>query len=79
MSSPQKTTRTQRAGNAVDERRLSGAVGADQTETLALANIDTDIVERNEAAEASGNGAHLEQGRVGHIRRRHVLPPARKR
>jgi hypothetical protein len=42
MSSPLNTTvpASERAGNAIDQRRLSRAVRADQAEALSLANID---------------------------------------
>ena len=43
---------TERAGNAVDQRGLSRAVRADQAEALSRTNLDADIVERGEAAEA---------------------------
>src|ERR1700679_3903213 len=42
------------SGNAVDQRRLARAVGTDQPKTLASLDIDADIIERGEAAEALG-------------------------
>jgi hypothetical protein len=56
--------RTQRAGNAIDQRRLARAVRADQAEPLAFPDIDADIVERGEAAKRLGQGSDLQQGRV---------------
>src|SRR6266478_3560976 len=41
---------TERAGNTVDQRRLSRAVRADEAEALSRTNVDADIVERGEAA-----------------------------
>src|SRR6185295_6461677 len=70
--------RTQRAGNAVDQRRLARAVRPDQPEPFAFADIDADIVERGEATEGLGQGRNLQQGRVRRSRR-HGLPPARRR
>ena len=56
MSSPRNThgagLGAERAGDAVDQRRLARAVRADQAEPLAGSDIDADIVERGEAAEA---------------------------
>ena len=45
---------TERAGNTVDQRRLSRAVRTDQAEALSRTNVDTDIVERGEATETFG-------------------------
>ena len=55
--------RFQRAGNAVDQRRLAGAVRPDQAEPFSFPDIDADIVERGEAAEGFGQGFDLQQGR----------------
>ena len=44
----------QGAGDAVDHGGLAGAVRADQAEALALAEVQADRVERDEAAEALG-------------------------
>src|SRR5262245_22335747 len=62
----------QDAGNAVDQGALAGAVGSDQTDTLARRDREVDAVERDEAAEALAQGADLEQ-------RGHRGPRARRR
>src|ERR1700730_1255640 len=53
---------TERAGNAVDQRRLSGTVRADEAEALSRANIDADIVQGGEAAEALCERGDPQQG-----------------
>ena len=51
----------QRAGNAVDQRRLARTVRTNQAEALSRTNIDTDIVQGDEAAEAFGHGVDPQQ------------------
>ena len=51
----------QRAADAVDQRRLAGAVGADQAEALARRDREVDAVERDEAAEALAQTCDFEQ------------------
>ncbi len=55
----------QHAGDAVDERRLAGAVRADEAEALAGLDRQGHAVQRREAAEALDEPLHLEQ-RGGH-------------
>src|ERR1700678_4135598 len=66
------------AGNAVDQRGLAGAVGTDQAEAFARLDIDADIVERGETAEALGQPFDPQQWKFGNGRGRHVLPSARR-
>ena len=58
MSSPSSSTvpRSVRshAEHAVEERRLAGAVRADQPDPLALVDVDADVVERDDAGEPLG-------------------------
>src|ERR1700732_2006411 len=44
--------------------RLAGAVRADQAENLAGAQIETEVLDRGEAAEALGEAADFENGRI---------------
>src|SRR5262249_41616059 len=62
--------RPQCAGNAIDQRRLSGTVRSDQTEAFALADLDIDVVERDEAAKGLGQGLDPKQRSL--IGRSHV-------
>jgi hypothetical protein len=71
--------RTQRAGNAVDQRGLARAVRPDQAEPFAFPYVDADIVERGETAKRLGQGSDLQQGRFRRGCYRHGLPPARRR
>ena len=47
------------AGEDVDQRRLAGAVRADQAEDLAAVEPDTDLIDRQEAAEPDGHTLRL--------------------
>ena len=53
------------AGELADERRLAGAVGADDRQRLALGHVEVDAVGGDEAAEALGEPAHHEE-RLSH-------------
>src|SRR5439155_10432488 len=56
--------RTQRAGDEVEGRALARPVRPDEPEDLALAQRERHLVDRNEAAEALGEGGDYEhQGR----------------
>src|SRR2546426_6962 len=60
------------AGDAVEARRLARAVRADETEDLALADLEGDGVQRREAAEAlaqAGDRAHPARARPDRSRR----------
>src|SRR5262249_21221648 len=46
--------RAQRAGNAVDQRGLARAVGADQAEALAFADLEMDVIDGDKAAKGLG-------------------------
>jgi len=63
---------------AVEERRLAGAVGADQSEDLALVHVEGHTVERNDAAEHDADVANREQGRcpLRELCLRHLVSPA---
>ena len=60
------------AGDQVEQRRLAGAVGADDAEDLALVDIEGDVGVGGEAAEALGHAFDVEQ--QAHVR----LPPRRR-
>ena len=51
------------AGHAVEERRLAGAVGADDRDDRLVRDGEVDVVDRHEAAEALGD-AHRPRGRL---------------
>jgi hypothetical protein len=60
-----------KAGDRVDERRLAGAVGADQAHELAGLDPKIDVDQGSNAAEAHGQRPCLEDGRhCGSDRRR---------
>src|ERR1700719_1453549 len=69
----------ERAGNAVDQRGLAGAIRADQAEALAGLDIDADIVERGEAAEALCQCIDPQQRKVCRAAGGHALFSARRR
>src|SRR6185437_3495450 len=52
--------RAQRAGDRLDERRLSRAVVADQRDDLACADLQVDAAERDDGAEALVDPAQRE-------------------
>src|SRR5919202_1371365 len=54
----------QRAADQVDQRRLAGAVGADDAQPLALAHRDTEIVDGGQAAEVLAHATEVQQGRL---------------
>ena len=54
------------AGQAVEEGRLAGSVGADQAEDVALLDRHRDVIDRLEAAEGLGDVAGVDQA---HLRR----------
>src|SRR5689334_5910273 len=60
----------QRATDAVDQRALAGAVGADQPQPLARRHVDLDGVERDETAEPLAHAGDLQQHAHGRARRR---------
>src|SRR5467141_2254444 len=51
----------QRAGDAVDERGLARAVGADEAEALAFGHLEADLRQRAEAAEVLRHAFYLEE------------------
>ncbi len=53
------------AAEAVEQRRLAGAVRTDQPEDLALADLEADAVERHDAAEANRDVTDGDDGRRG--------------
>jgi len=57
--------RRERAGQHVDERRLAGAVRADQRMDVALRDIHVELVQRVEAAEAFGQAFDRKTNVVG--------------
>ena len=54
------------AGDALDERRLAGAVVADERHHLAGADLEVDVVERLHRAERLGDVLQLEKWCVAH-------------
>ena len=61
------------AGDRVDERRLAGAVGADQADELALADLEADVAQRVHAAEVDRQplgGQHRRSGGLARGARR---------
>ena len=50
------------AGDAIHDRGLAGAVGADDREQLAVFDGEADIGQRPDAAEAQGHAAHFKTG-----------------
>ena len=56
------------AGDGVDDRRLAGAVGADQPGDLAGRDREREVVDRGDAAVAHGDVLHLEHLRAGRAR-----------
>src|SRR5262249_14185211 len=58
----------ERAAHAVDQRALAGAVRADQTNALAIADIEVDRVERDETTEALAKVGYLQDCLAGHCR-----------
>ena len=66
MSAPSNSTTpssvSQDAEDAVEERRLAGAVRADQSDALALLDVDVDGIERDDAGERLADAAGGEQG-----------------
>ena len=73
--------RPQRAGDAVEERRLAGAVRADQHAALAGRDVERHAVDRAQAAEILREAADSERG-AGHaatVRVRACAPAAGRR
>src|SRR5439155_22887508 len=53
--------RRQHAGDEIEQRRLAGAVGADQTDDLAAADRDRDVAVGDEAAEPLPDATSFEE------------------
>ncbi len=62
--------RLQEAADGVEERRLPGAVGADQADHLVGRGVEVDVVDRDEAAEGNGEPGGRQHRAVGVGRRR---------
>jgi hypothetical protein len=54
----------QRAGQQVEHRRLAGAVRADQADDLARIDVEADVVDGDQPAEALGRVAHRQDARA---------------
>ena len=67
----------QQRGEDAHERRLAGAVRAQQPHDLALPDGQVDAVERAHLAEALDEAAHLDRGRIAHPALR-LRPPFRR-
>src|SRR5262249_20819745 len=63
----------QHAGHEIDERRLAGAVGADQADDLAGRELQRHVVDGADAAEGPRNPFHFEDRRHGTALRRKKL------
>src|ERR1700722_158449 len=59
------------AGDAVDDRGLSGAVGTDDREQFAVVDAKTDLGQRTHATKAQRNPAHVQSVS-------HPVPPQRR-
>jgi hypothetical protein len=55
------------AADAVEQRRLAGAVRADQGTDLALTDVEGGAVERRDPSESQGNVPDGEDGPVGSL------------
>ncbi len=67
------------SGEHVEDRRLSGAVGADEPRQIALGEGNIEIRHGLEAAEGDAQMPHLEKGRGSFLRRHHLTAPPRNR
>ena len=65
------------AGDALDQRRLAGAVVADQGHHLAAADLEVDPVERLDGAERLRDAPALEERCVSHVAHSLTHPPSR--
>ena len=76
MSCPSKSTRAGvgpiEPGHEVEQRRLAGAVRADDADQLALGEIEIDGIDGGEAAEAARQPAQGQHGRV--LLCHHIVP-----
>ena len=64
-------------GEAVEERRLAGAVRSDQAEDLALVHVERHAIQRDDAAEHDADVANREQGALSlrELCLHHLAPP----
>ena len=70
--------RRQERGDQLEQRALAGAVRADHREDLAVRDLEADVVDRDQAAEALGQMLDAEQAhRSAPIRSRTSLPRLR--
>src|SRR5712692_2836078 len=67
------------AADAVQQRRLAGAVGADDAHDVAFGDLEVHSVHRGHAAESLGDSAQLELGRRGGRTHRDVSRSERRR
>ena len=77
MMSPEKAGR---AGQAVEQGGLAGAVRPDQAEDRTLVHVEGDAVQGDDAAEHDADVANREQGSIAlrELCLRHLAPPALK-
>ena len=66
------------SGEAVEQRRLAGAVRSDQAEDCALVHVKGHAVQRDDAAEHDADVANREQGSISlrELCLRHLVSPA---
>ena len=62
---------------AIEERRLAGAVRSDQAEDLALVHVERHAIQRDDAAEHDADVANRKQGALSlrELCLHHLLPP----
>src|SRR4029077_9328766 len=60
------STRPQRAGDQIERRALAGAVGTDEPENLALADLEGNLVDRQKSVEALGQPRDREHLKSSH-------------
>ena len=65
-------------GEAIEQRRLAGAVRSDQAEDLALVHVEGHAIQRDDAAEHDADVANREQGSISlrELCLRHLVSPA---
>ena len=66
------------SGEAVEQRRLAGAVRSDQAEDCALVHVEGYAIQRDDAAEHDADVANREQGSIAlrELCLRHLVSPA---
>jgi hypothetical protein len=65
------------SGEAIEQRRLAGAVGPDQPEDFALVHVERHAIQRDDAAEHDADVANRKQGSISlrELCLRHLVSP----